>query len=282
MNTDWRYLKEPLFTAEAEKIDLKNLETYILQEDTDVLAVDKPGWVVCHPSKDGPLSSLVGACRFREALKQGLDPEALPMDEHPTLHLVSRLDRETSGIVLLAKHRASARRFQMALQERRAQKTYLALLKGEMKEPITLKAHLAKDLESPIHVKQTVRKSHSSVSAETHFEPIHVAHGFTFAKVNPITGRKHQIRAHAEHLGYPVVGDKMYGSDPECFLQFAEHGWTDFHSQHLEMRRQALHAHTITFECPEGNATFTAPIPWDIREFCLHRMEWDPMGETAA
>lgn len=276
MQNDWRYLREPVFTEEAEQIDLQTLPSWIIEEDNDLLVIDKPGWVVCHPSKNGPLSSLVGACRLYVNPDQEFE-ENSEAPHTPTLHLVSRLDRETSGLILLAKHKKSARTFQMAMESRQVEKVYFAILKGEMKEPVQLKAHLAKDLNSPIHVKQVVRKSHSSVSAETHFEPIHAANGFTFAKVYPITGRKHQIRAHAEHLGHPVIGDKMYGTDPQCFLEFAEKGWSDIHNRLLDMRRQALHAHQLKFHLEEGVRTFTAPIAWDMREFCLHRMNWDPV-----
>lgn len=275
---DWRYLREPIFTEEAEQIDLHDLPNWIVEEDDDLLIIDKPGWVVCHPSKNGPLSSLVGACRLYASGIQEIGSD-IEESKAATLHLVSRLDRETSGLILLAKHKKSARIFQMAMEARQVDKTYFAILKGEMKEPVQLKAHLAKDLESPIHVKQVVRKSHSSVSAETHFEPIHIANGFTFAKVYPITGRKHQIRAHAEHLGHSVIGDKMYGADPQCFLEFAEKGWGDIHNRLLDMRRQALHAHELTFHLESGVRTFKAPLAWDMREFCLHRMNWDPVIE---
>ena len=101
-------------TEEAAKfvpqlIDYDAFKSWIVVEDDAVLVVDKPGWVVCHPSKNGPLSSLVGVAKLHTGLE--------------TLHLVSRLDRETSGIVLFAKHRKAARELQMAFQERQVDKT---------------------------------------------------------------------------------------------------------------------------------------------------------------
>ncbi len=261
MNLDWRYLREPIFLSESELIDLKELETWIIYEDPHVLVLDKPGWVVCHPSKNGPLSSLVGACRVRLG-------EAV-------LHLVSRLDRETSGLIVLAKHKKSARMLQMALEARQVEKIYLALLTGEMKESVDLSAPLARDLESSVYVKQTVRRSHSAVSARTQFQPLLAKNGFTLARVRPITGRKHQIRAHAEHLGFPIVGDKIYGGDASCFLEFAEKGWTERLSSCLAMRRQALHATRLIFNIADealSPYTYQAPLAWDMEEFCRHRM----------
>ena len=96
---------------EAPLVDLRELESWILSRDENLLTVSKPGWLVCHPSKRGPLSSLVGACK----VLTGLD----------TLHLVSRLDRETSGAVILALNRQTARDYQMAIQAREVEKTYL-------------------------------------------------------------------------------------------------------------------------------------------------------------
>src|SRR5580698_7528119 len=98
------------------------LESWIVHEDEYLLAVDKPGDVVCHPSKHGPWSSLVGAVREHLGLE--------------TVHLVFRLDRETSGIVVLAKDPRSASRLQTAMQERRVGKAYLAVLTGELSEEI--------------------------------------------------------------------------------------------------------------------------------------------------
>ena len=98
------------FLANPPLIELSDLKKWIIKEDDNLLVIDKPGWIVCHPSKQGPLSSLVGACREYT----GID----------TLHLVNRLDRETSGVVILAKNKTWARRCQMAFEQRRVIKTY--------------------------------------------------------------------------------------------------------------------------------------------------------------
>ncbi len=244
--------------GEAELIDPAELRTWIVYEDEDVLVIDKPGWIVCHPSKNGPWSSLVGACRELTGLE--------------TLHLVARLDRETSGIVLIAKRPAAARRLQMAFQERRVEKSYLAIMGGELTESVSVNQPLAKDLESQVAARVTVRKSRSAQKARTHFEPLLSGGGYTLVRVKPETGRKHQIRAHAFWLGHPIAGDKIYGPDDTLFLEFITGGWTSRLAAALPMRRQALHAASLTFE---NGPQFRLPLAWDMVQFAREIMGVD-------
>lgn len=260
--TERHFKSYPPFGPEAEQIDLEELKTWVLENNDDLLVINKPGWIVCHPSKAGPWSSLVGACREWT----GMDP----------LHLVARLDRETSGLVVFAKNKSTARFAQMAFQERAVKKTYLALLCGTLQEPADVCQHLARDLNSPVYVKQAVRKSNSSQSARTVFIPLAHGGGYTLARVEPVTGRKHQIRAHAEWLGHSIVGDKIYGPDASLFLEFAEHGWTPRLEAALPMRRQALHAAELVFNAPGFERTFSAPLAWDMVQFCQEVMGVSP------
>lgn len=241
-------------TKESRLVDSAELAKWILHEDDDLLIVNKPGGLVCHPSKNGPWSSLVGACREHLGL--------------PVVHLVHRLDRETSGLVVLAKHRKAARITQMALQNRQVEKTYLGILEGDVPEPVQVDRKLARDTNSPVYVKQTVRDSRSAKSARTRFEPLARSGGFTLAAITPLTGRKHQIRAHASWLGAPLAGDKIYGPDDRLYLEFIEHGWTPNLAAALPLPRQALHAWRLRFFAPEYEASFTAPLPADLTTFC--------------
>ncbi len=245
----------PVFGPDADLISPDELPEWVLVNDDDVLAIDKPGWVVCHQSKNGPWSSLVGACREWTGLE--------------TLHLIARLDRETSGVILMAKHRAAARKLQMAFQERTVEKIYHAILEGELTEAVSVDQRLAKDLESPVAAKVCVRKSNSSQRAITHFAPIAHGGGYTLVRITLETGRKHQIRAHAEWLEHRVAGDKIYGPDDTLFLEFIEHGWTDRLQTALPLRRQALHCTALTFD---DGQTFRAPLAWDLAQFARERM----------
>ncbi len=231
---------------------------WIISETEDWLAVNKPGWLICHPSKNGPWSSLVGAAR--EYLGGG------------SLHLVSRLDRETSGVVVIAKHEASARFLQQAVECRQVKKSYLAVLRGELKGQAWVHGALAKDPHSPIVIKDSVHSDATAKGAETIFEPIIAENGFTFCKVVPVSGRKHQIRAHAEWLGYPILGDKIYGTDARYFLEFIECGMTDASYRALLFPRQALHAARLEFMLPSGPLLFEAPLPEDMKGFLTGNM----------
>jgi len=228
------------------------LKQWIVYEDRRLLVIGKPGDVVCHPSKAGPWSSLVGAAREYTGL--------------PTMHLVFRLDRETSGVVVLTKDASTASLLQSAMQERKIGKKYQAILTGELKERVTVDQPLGDDEVSPVVVKTTVRAD--GQKAVTHFAPVNSAGGFTFADVVIETGRKHQIRAHAQWLGHSVVGDKIYGPDARWFLEFIDHGWTPAMAESLLLPRQGLHCAEIDLRAAGVEHVFRAKLPKDLREFC--------------
>jgi 23S rRNA pseudouridine1911/1915/1917 synthase len=230
---------------------------WIVFEDERLLVVNKPGDVVCHPSKAGPWSSLVGALREYARL--------------PTVHLVFRLDRETSGIVVLAKDSKMASRLQMAMQERKVGKEYLAVVTGELVNAVTVDRPLGDDLASPVFMKSAVVAEGEGQRAVTHFTPQATGAGVTLVRVVTETGRKHQIRAHAQWLGHSLVGDKIYGPDARLYLDFIDHGWTDALAAKLFLSRQALHCATIDLNRAGISHTFSAPLPQDLRQFLASR-----------
>ncbi|HTO03340.1 MAG TPA: RluA family pseudouridine synthase [Opitutus sp.] len=233
-------------------ITREELISWIVYEDERLLVVGKSGDAVVHPSKAGPWSSLVGAAREYTQL--------------PTMHLVFRLDRETSGVVVLAKDARMASRLQTAMQERKVGKKYHAILSGELAAPITVNQPLGDDVGSPVFVKSGVRPD--GQTAVTHFTPKRIAGGFTLVEVVTETGRKHQIRAHAQWLGHSIVGDKIYGPDARLYLDFIDSGWTPALAEKLLLPRQALHCAEIDLRPAGIEHVFTAPLPHDLREFC--------------
>ena len=241
----------------ARLIAIEELRAWIVYEDERLLVVGKPGDVVCHPSKAGPWSSLVGAAREYTGL--------------PTMHLVFRLDRETSGIVVLAKDAKMASRLQTAMQDRKVGKVYQAILTGEMGSPVTVDQPLGDDLGSPVFVKSAVCESGSGQPAVTHFAPLSSGGGFTLARVVTESGRKHQIRAHAQWLGHSIVGDKIYGPDARLYLDFIDSGWTPALAEKLLLPRQALHCAEIDLRAAGVDRVFAAPLPEDLKEFCRER-----------
>lgn len=252
---------------------------WIVYEDERLLVVNKPGDVVCHPSKAGPWSSLVGALREHTGLEK--------------MHLIFRLDRETSGVVVLAKDAAMASRLQTAMQQRKVGKTYFAILTGELAAPVTVDQPLGDDVNTPVFIKSAVVPAGQGQPAITHFTPVAWsgtgvppvglvataaehgrdarATGFTLARVVTETGRKHQIRAHAQWLGYSLVGDKIYGPDARLYLEFVDNGWTPALAEKLLLSRQALHCAEISLHPAGLPHIFTAPLAEDLRQFCAEK-----------
>lgn len=229
--------------------------SWVLHDDQDVIVLNKPWDVVCHPSKAGPWSSLVGAVREYFRLEAS--------------HLVFRLDRETSGLIVFAKTSAMASRLQKAVQKRNVGKVYLAIMTGEMTKPEDVEQPLGDDEQSPVFVKSAVRQD--GQPAVTHFFPLSCGGGFTLARVVTETGRKHQIRAHAQWLGHSLVGDKIYGPDERCFLDFIDHGWTSGLAEKLLLPRHALHCAEIDLRKSGLDRVFKAPLAPDMRAFCEGR-----------
>lgn len=234
------------------RIEPAELESWIVHEDDRLLVVNKPGLVVCHPSKHGPWSSLIGACRERLGVER--------------LHMPSRLDRETSGVVVFARDRHVGRTLQGAVHHGKSSKTYLALMTGELIQTVTVDQPVGREEQSQLAAKQCVRPD--GQPAVTRFEPLACAGGHTLALVRPLTGRLHQIRVHAAWIGHYVAGDKLYGPDERLFLTFLRHGFNDELERALRFRRQMLHALRIRFEMREEPLEFIAPPVEDFAAAC--------------
>lgn len=243
--------------ADSPLIDPNSFPNWIIYEDEHILVLDKPGWLVCHPSKNGPWSSLVGAA------KEYLGVESI--------HLASRLDRETSGVVLLAKHRGAASRWQKGIEVKAVRRSYLTILEGEMDGSHEISTFLGKDPTSEVFVKQRVTEnSKKSQRAESAFIPMEVKKGYTCALVLTRTGRKHQIRVHAQSIGYPLVGEKLYGRDETYYLRFCEGGWKNEWMEDLGMSRQALHGRSLGFIADDFY--YKAYLALDMSDFLVEKM----------
>jgi 23S rRNA pseudouridine1911/1915/1917 synthase len=247
--------------ARPPLVEPAELPGWVLLDDERLLVLDKPGWLVVHPSKNGPWSSLAGA--VREAFK----PDAI--------RFVFRLDRETSGVIVLAKTEAVGGRLGKDVLQRKIGKVYVAILEGELPRPVTVDQPLGPDPTANVTVKSRVVPAGSPGAQEavTKFHPLVARGGFTLVGVELLTGRKHQIRAHAEWLGHRVVGDKLYGPDPGLYLEFATQGWTERHSALLPLTRQALHCAAIDLRPTGLDYLLRAPWPKDLARFAERRMQ---------
>jgi 23S rRNA pseudouridine1911/1915/1917 synthase len=225
----------------------------IIHEDPDLLVINKPADLVCHPSKDGELSSLIGRVRLHLSRSNPGTPV--------TPHLVNRLDRETSGVT-----GAAAREVRRLWETRQVRKEYLAIVHGHVgDERGTIDAPLGRDESSRVAIRDCVRPD--GAASRTDFEVVRRfardAAPFTLLRVRPRTGRKHQIRIHLAHLGHPIVGDKIYGGDEDAYLALVERRLTDAHRAGLLLPHQALHAERVAFEWRgEAREFACAPEEW--------------------
>jgi 23S rRNA pseudouridine1911/1915/1917 synthase len=178
-------------------------------------------------------------------------------------------------VIILAKTQAMGGRLQRAMERRTVGKLYVAVLEGELSGPVFVEQALGPDPASNVSVRQCATTVNAQ-EAVTRFTPLAVAGGFTLAAVEPLTGRKHQIRAHAEWLGRRVVGDKLYGPDPGLYLEFAQLGWTPRHAAVLPLPRQALHCAAIDLRPTGVPHLFRAPWPDDLAWFCRQRLALAP------
>lgn len=225
----------------------------VLHEDDDLLVVDKPADLVVHPGKEGPESCLIGRARLYLG--------------HAEARLVHRLDRETSGVVVMAKSRTAAGELGRLFAGGTVAKEYVAIVHGAVPpEGLVIDAPLGRDAASPVAIKDVVRAD--GAPARTRVELVrHLTRDelrLSFVRVVPETGRKHQIRIHLAYAGYPIVGDKLYGGDETCYLRFVERRLTDDDRRRLVLDAHALHAATVAFTWRDREWRFEAPLRADM------------------
>jgi len=226
--------------------------------------VEKPPLLLVHPTKpDGPRtlwSELAGLLAFEIA-------------NGGQISIVNRLDRETSGLVLVAKTPAAARQFGLLMQEQRIAKEYLAIVWGwPTWEQETVNAPLVRQglhSESPIWLKQAIHPEGAPASTEFLVEQrfkkkTTAGERFSLVRALPRTGRTHQIRLHLASLGHPIVGDKIYGPDEQYYLRFIKTGWTSELQNALLLPRHALHSARLKVN---GAEEWHSSLPRDLADW---------------
>ncbi|GDX84767.1 pseudouridine synthase [Methylococcaceae bacterium] len=218
------------------------LQHSILYEDDGFLVVNKPAGFAVHGGT-GVSSGIIEGIRL-------LRPEA------HFLELVHRLDKDTSGCLIIAKKRSALRAFHAIFRENKIHKTYTALLAGQWKKKkLIVNAPLLKNVAKGGERMVTINAA--GKEAETVFTRLTMFENSTLVEAAPKTGRTHQIRVHAVHLGHPIIGDERYGRD-DINLTFKQKGY----------KRMFLHATTLTFShyVTGESMKITAPLPPQLEQ----------------
>ena len=241
----------------------------VVDEGKDWIVVDKPAGLLTHPTRPD------GTPTLWDGLRQLL---AYELANRGQLSIITRLDRETSGLVLIALTRGRARDLGLAMQRGAIGKEYLAIVRGWPEwEKITIDAPIIRQGEvcdSPVWLKRCVDARGAEAVTEFRVERrFERAEGkFALLRARPRTGRTHQIRVHAAHAGFPLVGDKIYGGrEGGAYLEFIETGWTPRLAEELLLPRHALHASGLVFETGEGRREVRSGMPPDLAAFDFGR-----------
>jgi 23S rRNA pseudouridine1911/1915/1917 synthase len=242
-----------------------NLEPGFVAQHADFFVVAKPPHWLSHPTRPDGQPTLLG---WVQAQFPG-----------EFVALVNRLDRETSGTVLVARSPEAASRLGAMTMRREIHKYYLALVSGHVREEHGMidapLGRLGISEDNPIWLRRGVIAPDDPLgrkSDEARSEYWRLACGAadvgaaSLLRLQAHTGRLHQLRVHLAHIGHPVIGDKIYGPDASLYLKFIAEGWTEEHQRVLGLSRHALHAQELRFAWNGEELVFTAPVPEDLRE----------------
>jgi 23S rRNA pseudouridine1911/1915/1917 synthase len=244
------------YSVEPEPIPLD-----VVYEDADLLVINKPAGMVVHPAAGNWHGTLVSAVLYHCPDLEGVGGVHRP-------GIIHRLDKNTSGLILVAKNDTAHRALQTQFKARTVQKTYLALIYGWLRpERGEINAPIGRDPRQ--RQRMAVVPVALGRTAVTKYEvqgyyarkmgqvPGTSDQRYTLVACHPLTGRTHQIRVHLAHIGYPIVGDDVYGSR---------------HKPALPCPRQFLHAERIQFQLPATGreVEFTAPLPADLTAVLDH------------
>jgi 23S rRNA pseudouridine1911/1915/1917 synthase len=229
-----------------EKVYLPSRQLSKLFEDEWLLVIDKPSGLSVHPGAGDKRETVLDIFRYHY-------PQIDEMDDPERPGIVHRLDKDTSGVLILAKTEEALEKMQELFQEREMRKTYLALVAGAMRfRNGTIDLPLARSLKQRARFEVVGEDREDRREAVTDFSVVREFEKFTYVRLMPKTGRTHQLRVHLAHFGNPVLGDILYGG-----------------RQAKDFPRLALHAYSIEFTHPftGSGIRVTSPLPVDLRSF---------------
>lgn len=215
-----------------------SLPLHILYEDKDLMVIDKPAGMPIHPSQGNYDNTLANAvCYYFH--QKGINY---------VYRCITRLDRDTTGVLLLAKNMYSASLMSEDIKNRQIKREYLAVVSGLLPPEGIIDAPIAR---APASTIEREVNEQTGAPARTHFKLLYHENGYSLAALSLETGRTHQIRVHMKHIGHPLPGDFLYNPDMSV------------------INRQALHSHKIQFRHPISGdlMQFTSPLPGDMKKF---------------
>ncbi|TAL64795.1 MAG: 23S rRNA pseudouridine(1911/1915/1917) synthase RluD [Legionella sp.] len=243
LNVEYTPEDSHFHACQAEDIPLD-----IVYEDQHVLVVNKPAGLVVHP----------GAGNREHTLVNALLHHAPSLQHLPRAGIIHRLDKDTTGLLIVAKTLTAHTALIRQMQAREIDRQYLALVQGHVIAGGTIETEFGRHPRNRLKM-AVVNQGREAV---THYSVQKQYGHFTLLDVNLLTGRTHQIRVHLEHIHHPIVGDQLYGGR----MRFPAEATEELRQILQEFKRQALHAQYIAFLHPETEEelTFTAPIPDDF------------------
>ncbi len=250
----------------AGKLDHEELR--ILYEDEAILAVDKPPFQPVHPSGRHMTDTLIQMVHARyRALGVEVDRKRAP------IRLCHRIDRETSGVILVGKGDRNHSRVMLQFENRQVEKEYLAIVRGHpRKDSGRIDQPIGPDRGGEIRLKMVVCEGGLESQTDWTVLERRLIEGYgpvSLVSCRPRTGRQHQIRVHMDALGHPLVGDKLYGVDSSYFLRAAAGELDGTDLRRLGTPRHALHAHRLVWTCPLKGVKreVIAPLAPDLHMF---------------
>ncbi len=235
-------------------------EIVVLYEDDDALVLDKPALLAVHPSGRYLSDTLI------QRVHAHFHSERLHRDARP--RLCHRLDRETSGVILIGKTPPSHAEFMRQFEARETEKEYLAIVHGVIEEERgTIDLPIGPSRTSIVSLKMAVIAD--GQEAATEWNVVERRRNCTLVACRPLTGRQHQIRVHLDAIGHPLIGDKLYGVDDAVFQRYADGVSSERDLELLEIERHALHNHRLVFSSPStgGRIAVESPLAADLRSY---------------
>lgn len=249
LNGNWAHAWDLLHTGDyltvqlientsSENVVPVPIELNIIYEDEDLLVINKEAGMPIHPSQGNYANTLANALAYRY------------QEQHEpfTYRCINRLDKDTTGLLIVAKHMYSASLLSQMAADHELNRTYLAAVQGEVPDEGTISARIARVDGSTI---ERCVDEENGEEAVTYFKKISYKDGYSLVQIKLETGRTHQIRVHMKHIGHPLPGDFLYNPD------------------YTKIKRQALHSFKLAFRHPvtDEPLSFQAPIPEDMKVF---------------